>query len=137
MISQGRAIATIPTHSLAASREFYEKTLGFRPVPGETGQNGQMMYAAGGDSEFLLFETPYAGTAQHTQMAIEVDDLKAETADLRARGVTFAEYDQPGLKTVNGIASMPDGGQAAWFRDPEGNWIAVVHTAGVTAGAAG
>jgi hypothetical protein len=34
--------------------------------------------------------------------------------------VVFEEYDLPGLKTVNGIASFGEL-QGAWFKDSEGN----------------
>lgn len=33
-------------------------------------------------------------------------DVEAAVADLRAKGVTFEEYDLPGVKTVNGIAEL-------------------------------
>ncbi|MDQ3913055.1 MAG: hypothetical protein M3305_15065 [Actinomycetota bacterium] len=46
-------------------------------------------------------------------------------AGLRSRGVTFEEYDMPGLKTVNGIAHFgPD--KVAWFKDPDGNILSLV-----------
>jgi hypothetical protein len=34
----------------------------------------------------------------------QVSDLGAETAERRARGVTFEDYDLRGLKTVGGVA---------------------------------
>ena len=40
--------------------------------------------------------------------------------DLRGRGVRFEDYDMPGLKTTDGVATL-EGERAAWFRDPEGN----------------
>ena len=51
----------------------------------------------------------------------------------RARGVVFEEYDSPGLQTSEGIARVegnyPSSGaigeRAAWFRDSEGNLLAV------------
>jgi len=48
------------------------------------------------------------------------DNLEAEVDDLRGRGVVFEEYDLPGLKTENGIATST-AGKAAWFTDTEGN----------------
>jgi len=39
--------------------------------------------------------------------------------------VTFEEYDQPEMKTVNGIATA-GGARAAWFKDTEGNILAIV-----------
>ena len=54
-------------------------------------------------------------------------------AELRKRGVMFEEYDLPGLKTINGITEVLDnypssggiGERGAWFRDSEGNLLAV------------
>ena len=44
--------------------------------------------------------------------------------ELRGKGVKFEEYDFPGLKTVNGIATTGDL-KTAWFRDSEGNILAI------------
>jgi hypothetical protein len=38
----------------------------------------------------------------------------------------FEEYDTPETRTENGVARMPDGGEAAWFKDSEGNLVGVV-----------
>jgi len=54
-----------------------------------------------------------------------VDDLFAEMADLRKRGVVFEEYDVPGLKTVNGVVEMGKMGKGAWFKDSEGNILSI------------
>ena len=53
-----------------------------------------------------------------------MDDVEAEVSALRARGVTFEDYDMPGMKTVNGIFTG-GGAKTAWFRDTEGNTMAV------------
>jgi hypothetical protein len=66
-------------------------------------------------------------------MAWEVDDLEETIVELRQRGVIFEEYDGPGLKTVNGIAKVKGnypskggaGEKAAWFKDSEGNLLAI------------
>jgi hypothetical protein len=46
--------------------------------------------------------------------------------------VVFEEYDLPGLTTIDGIAEIPDnypskgvGERAAWFKDSEGNLLAI------------
>ena len=43
-----------------------------------------------------------------------------EISDLESRGVTFEDYDMPGIKTVDHIAEMGED-KAAWFTDPDGN----------------
>ena len=48
-----------------------------------------------------------------------------DTGNDGRRGVTFEEYDMPGLKTVDGIATTL-GGRAAWFKDTEGNTIGLI-----------
>jgi hypothetical protein len=66
-------------------------------------------------------------------MAWEVDDLEETITELRERGVIFEEYDVPGLKTVNRIAEVEGnypskggaGEKAAWFKDSEGNLLAI------------
>jgi len=39
--------------------------------------------------------------------------------------VEFEEYDAPETRTENGVARMPGGGEAAWFKDSEGNLVGV------------
>jgi hypothetical protein len=80
-----------------------------------------------------LFISSGVSSGQFTQMAFEVTDLEATVQALRARGVTFEEYDLPGLKTVDGIAKVEGnypskggvGELAAWFKDSEGNLLAI------------
>ena len=88
------------------------------------------------DRLFLLFSSPGAGTAQHQLAAWVVEDLQAEVAELRARGVEFEEYDQPGLRTVDGIAITPVG-KAAWFKDSEGNVLTITQLGYGTTGIEG
>ena len=57
-------------------------------------------------------------------MGWEVDDIEATVTDLRSRGVVFEEYDFPGLKTVDGIATIGDL-KTSWFKDSEGNTLAI------------
>ena len=54
-----------------------------------------------------------------------MNDLAAELAELRSRGVEIQEYDIPGLKTLDGVADV---GFAliAWIVDPHGNALAII-----------
>jgi catechol 2,3-dioxygenase-like lactoylglutathione lyase family enzyme len=113
--------ATIPAKDLEGTRRFYEEVLGAHVVNEDP---GGILYKAG-DSYFSLYPTQFAGTAQHTLGAFVVRDIEAAVAGLRDEGVTFEEYDRPGVKTVNGIAEL-GGVRGAWFKDPEGNILSVV-----------
>jgi hypothetical protein len=54
----------------------------------------------------------------------EVEDLEVTVSELRARGVVFEEYDLPTLRTVGGIAKVGPS-NAAWIRDPDGNYLGI------------
>ena len=79
-----------------------------------------------GDSYFLLYKTSYK-RGENTVASVLVSDFDTAISDLRGKGIKFEDYDFPGLKTVNGVATYGDSGmKGAWFKDTEGNTIAVV-----------
>jgi catechol 2,3-dioxygenase-like lactoylglutathione lyase family enzyme len=125
VIANARAIAVVPVSNLEQAIEFYEGTLGLpvhqriETIP----QNREARFKVG-QTEFGVYESVGAGQSRATLMAFEVDDVDATVEDLRSRGVTFEEYDLPDLKTEDGVATIGDE-RAAWFRDPDGNIIAV------------
>jgi len=117
MLKDSELIAVIPAKDLGRAREYYRDKLGLE-VAEET--PGGLVYRMASGAAFLLYETGNAGTARNTQMCWTTPDIDAEMAELRGRGVVFEEYDLPGLKTENGVATM-DGERGAWFIDSEGN----------------
>jgi catechol 2,3-dioxygenase-like lactoylglutathione lyase family enzyme len=118
--------AYIPASDIARARKFYEQKLGFKPGR-EIG--GGVVYECGDHTAAFLYLTPNAGTSKASQAFWRVNDVAGEVAELKGRGVKFEEYDMPGLKTVNGIAEG-GGGKAAWFKDSEGNILALVQGEG-------
>ncbi len=121
MLGQSQVTAIIPISDRGRTIDFFTQTLGLR-VAQETGTD--IVFAAGQGTLIGAYESGYAGKAEHTQAAFLVDDLEAAMAGLRERGVTFEEYDLPGLKTVDGIADL-EGERGAWFKDPDGNILAL------------
>ena len=113
------AHAVLPASDLKRAQEFYHNALGYDP---DTSEDGNLQYRLASGSAFEIYETSNAGTAQNTQMCFMTDSFEADMAQLRERGVTFEDYDFPGLKTGNGVAMQGDS-KAAWFRDSEGNYI--------------
>jgi len=112
--------AYIPVSNLQRARKFYEATLGLKP--GEQ-YGGGVIYRCG-ETEAFLYLTPNAGTSKASQAFWQVADVEAEVAELKARGVVFEEYDMPGIKMQNSIATG-GGAKTAWFKDTEGNIMAV------------
>jgi len=77
-----------------------------------------------GRAEVFLYPTPNAGTSKASQAFWSVADVEAEVTELKARGVKFEEYDMPAMKMKNSIATA-GGAKTAWFRDTEGNIMAI------------
>lgn len=123
MLQKFPMYAYIPANDVVRARKFYEDKLGFEA--GEELENGVVYHFSDHTGCFLYDAKPSAGTSTASQAFWTVDDLEKEMAELRAKGVKFEEYDEPGVKTVNGIATG-GGAKAAWFKDSEGNIMAVV-----------
>ena len=83
-----------------------------------------LAYRTPAGQSLLLFISDDAGAVEHQLAAWRVDDVAAEVTELRTRGVRFEEYDEPDLRTVDGIATTPVG-RAAWFKDSEGNVLTI------------
>jgi predicted enzyme related to lactoylglutathione lyase len=112
--------AYIPARDLSRARRFYEETIGL--VPREEYAGG-VVYECGG-TEVFLYPTSNAGTSTASQAFWQVEDVEGEVAELKARGVRFEEYDIPGLSMKNGIVTG-GGARTAWFKDTEGNIMAI------------
>ena len=124
MLKNAPIVPYIPAADVARARKFYEEKVGL--VPREEIAGG-VVYECGKGSWIFLYQSGGAGTSNASQAFWQVEDVEAEVADLRSRGVVFEEYDMPGIKTVNGIAAA-DGNKAAWFKDSEGNILALVQS---------
>jgi hypothetical protein len=86
-----------------------------------------VVYEFANGTACFLYPTTNAGTNKASQAFWQVTDLDREVAELKARGVIFQEYDTPGLKTHNGIATA-GGAKSAWFTDTEGNIMALIQS---------
>jgi catechol 2,3-dioxygenase-like lactoylglutathione lyase family enzyme len=122
MLQDSPMYSYLPAADVDRARAFYEQKLGFRPAEEVA---GGVVYRFANGTACFLYPTPHAGTNRASQAFWQVTDVEREVADLRARGVTFEDYDGPGIKTVNGIATA-GGAKTAWFKDPEGNILAIV-----------
>jgi predicted enzyme related to lactoylglutathione lyase len=125
MLKNAPIIPYIPATDVARARTFYEQKVGL--VAREEVAGG-VVYECGNRSWVFLYPTSFAGTSKASQAFWQVKDVEAEVAELKRRGVVFEEYDMPGLKTVNGIADTGGGSKAAWFKDTEGNILAIIQS---------
>jgi len=114
--------AYLPAKEVARARKFYEQKLGLTP---KTENAGGVAYEFADHTGCFLYPTPNAGTSKASQAFWLVRDIEREVQELKARGVTFEEYDLPGMTFRGGIAEGV-GGKAAWFKDTEGNILALI-----------
>lgn len=124
MLQNSPMYAYIPVTNLQRARQFYEQKLGFTAAREVA---GGVTYEFGNGTACFMYPTPNAGTSKASQAFWQVKDVEREVAELKARGVVFEEYDAPGLKTKNGIATA-GGAKTAWFKDTEGNIMAIVQS---------
>jgi catechol 2,3-dioxygenase-like lactoylglutathione lyase family enzyme len=128
MLEKSDVATRLPARDLSRARKFYSEKLGLEPLEERP---GGLLYRSG-NSFFALFESAGEASGSHTQIGWEVADIDAVVSALKARGVVFEEYDLPGLKTVNGIATIAGnypskgvGEKGSWFKDSEGNLLSI------------
>ncbi len=113
----------LPAADIKRAKRWYSEKLGLEPV--STSPFGDLKYEAGGVS-FLLYETELAGNNQATAAGFALENFDEVVDYLRSKGVVFEHVDFGEMgATVDGVISTPDGHQAAWFKDSEGNIFAL------------
>jgi catechol 2,3-dioxygenase-like lactoylglutathione lyase family enzyme len=121
MLQDAPMYSYIPARDVARARNFYEEKLGLTPKQEVA---GGVVYEFGKGTACFLYPTPNAGTSRSSQAFWQVGNIEREVAELKARGVEFETYDMPGMDE-NGI-STAGGAKAAWFKDSEGNIMALI-----------
>ena len=117
-----RISAVLCSGDLARSQEFYERVVGLR-LSAETIPNHLLFEC--GDGTLLVYRHLAPNRADHTQVRLWSKDLERDVRELESRGAVFEEYDFPTLKTVDHIATTAGIGNSAWFKDPDGNTLAL------------
>lgn len=123
MLKDSVVIPTLPVVDMAEARAFYEQILGLEPGP-NSGE-GTAHYVCGDGTQFILYRRDTPTTADHTALGFTVQELDSVMRELVSRGVTFEQYDQPGLKTDEHGVAESEGMRSAWFKDPSGNILAL------------
>jgi predicted enzyme related to lactoylglutathione lyase len=122
MLQRAPMYAYLPARDLARARHFYEEQLGWRPI--DPGPQGVTYEFAGGTACFL-YPSQHAGTSQASQAFWRVTDVDREIAELKERGVSLVPYPMEGTRSPSG-AITAGGAKTAWFKDTEGNVLALV-----------
>ena len=121
MLKDAALVPYIPVSDVARARRFCEQKVGLKP---KEEYAGGVIYECGKGSWVFMYPSAGAGTSKASTAFWSVEDVAAEVRELKARGVVFEEYDMHGIKTVNSIATA-GGAKTAWFKDSEGNILAI------------
>ena len=107
---------------LPATREFYHRKLGLQILRED---ENAIVFRCGAGTHLDVTKSTTGTADQQTQAAWQVSDIRAEVAELRARGIKVEDYDTPGLKTEDGIADIGFA-WAAWIIDPGMNALGIL-----------
>jgi catechol-2,3-dioxygenase len=122
MLGESDVVATVAVKDMASGKKFYGETLGLK----QTDENpGGVTYQSGA-TKLFIYAAPTGGTNQASSATWHAKDLKATVEELAGKGVKFEHYDMPGVTMDGDIHVMGPNMQAAWFKDPAGNTLAVV-----------
>ena len=124
MFKDTKAYSGFSVNDLAAAKEFYGQVLG---VDVEEQSPGLMVRIAGSNG-ILVYPKENHQPATYTILNFPVDDIDAVVDELTAKGVVFERY--PSMTDEKGIArgiKTGHGPDIAWFKDPAGNILSVLH----------
>jgi catechol-2,3-dioxygenase len=123
LLQQSPLYAYFPARDLNRARRFYEETIGLEP---KSANEGGVTYEFADGTAAFLYVTDNAGTSKASQAFWSVADVDREIVELKKRGVVFERYDDmPGERSPEG-AVIAGGAKAAWFKDSEGNILAII-----------
>lgn len=124
MLTDAPVAAILVATDIDRAKAFYSETLGLLaldiPVPGDGA-----VFESGRGTILYLYQREHGTKADHTVAGWLVEDLKKTMAELGERGITFEQYNMPGLKTDERGIAESDGGKSAWFKDTEGNILTI------------
>jgi len=124
MLQDAPMYSYIPAQDVDRARRFYEEKVGLKA---SLEVAGGVVYRFGKGTACFLYKSPNAGTSRASQAFWEVEDIEREVADLKRRGVHFERYE--GMQNVDADGISTEGGaRAAWFKDSEGNTMALIQT---------
>ncbi|HEY5169599.1 MAG TPA: VOC family protein [Thermoleophilia bacterium] len=123
MLAGNRISAVLASTDLDRSREFYEDKLGLSLSP-ETIKN-HLVFDCGDGTTLLLYGRPSPNKADHTQVRFWSRDIAADVRELDGRGVEFDTVEFGDLKMADHVLTSPGIGKSAWFKDPDGNTLAL------------
>ena len=123
ILAETKAFPSFSVDDIAKARTFYRDTLGLHVADRPEG----LELDVGGGNKVFVYGKPDHKPASFTILNFPVDNVDTAVDRLKATGVKFEQYDQPGIRTdERGIARDAGGPAIAWFKDPAGNILSVL-----------
>jgi predicted enzyme related to lactoylglutathione lyase len=123
MLKDSPAFSGFSVNDLGAAKEFYGQTLGLEVTEEEMGLR---LKIAGGNPIFIYPKDDHV-PATFTILNFPVDDIDQAVDDLAGKGITFDHTDYTDEKGIARGRSANRGPDIAWFKDPAGNVLSVLH----------
>ena len=123
MVDTTKAYSSFAVKDIDAAERFYSDKLGLKA---ESLYNGELLeLKLRGDVRVLVYPKEDFKPATYTVLNFPVANVDAAVDDLTRSGITFERYE--GFEQdAKGIArSDGNGPDIAWFKDPDGNILAV------------
>jgi catechol 2,3-dioxygenase-like lactoylglutathione lyase family enzyme len=125
MLGDKKAVATVSVRDLAVARKFYEDTLGLK-VASTAG--AEAFTVDSGGSQIIVYRSQFAGSNKATAINWIVGaDIEKIVEGLKGKGIAFEHYDMPGA-THKGDVHVFGYLKSAWFKDPDGNILALMNS---------
>jgi predicted enzyme related to lactoylglutathione lyase len=124
MLANAKGYNSFAVDDMSKAMEFYGEALGLR-VSVLDEENGLMSLQLPGDGDTLVYEKPDFTPATYTVLNFQVDDVDKTVDELTAHGVVFERYE--GIEQDDKGIARGNGPDIAWFKDPAGNILSVLH----------
>lgn len=123
VLTEAKAFPSFSVDDVGKARTFYADTLGLDVAERPEG----LEINVGDGNKVFVYGKENHQPATFTILNFMVDDVDSAVDRLKSTGVTFEQYDMPGIKTdARGIARDTGGPAMAWFKDPAGNILSVL-----------
>lgn len=120
MLAKSKIKGFVPTKDLKRAKLFYLEVLGLK----FESEDPYALEVWGGENRIRIVPTQNFEPMPSTILGWDVPDIDRVAIGLRERGVAFEIY--PFLKQNDlGVWDSPQGTRVAWFKDPDGNVLAI------------
>ena len=124
MFNNSQLRVSIPVRDKDRAKRFYAEKL---ELSDAHENDFSITFPSGGGFVSLTYSES-AGQSAYSLLTWVVEDIHAVVDQLREKDVVFEEFEVPGTEMENHIADF-GGDLVAWFKDSEGNMLAVAQLA--------